>query len=463
MIKKQFISEKEKNDLMAKIYASQIKNTLNFSYNLIISLTDMCNLNCTNCQTFCKKENKSFTTLNDLKISIPILKKKLNNCSGITLFGGEPLLNPEIKDICQFLRNEYPNLPIEIFTNGLLLANWEEQDYYLMKQLNIKFLITLYPLKQAINIVSEQEKIFKKHNIQVKIHGTRPYFCKTDYNKEGKSDIKKRFFSCYHASFPPTFYLHKDKLFKCGVTPGFLKINLPISNEDYLKIDELEMEKVLEYCSKPLNACKYCGFLGDYGSDEIFIWHQQNDLKSEYFMTLMDLYVQDYNSYYKFCHDCSHILPILKNEYFLSKYINEGYISDPFNIYLNRFFNGIGDVLIPFDKYIVNNLQFLYKFKDNLVSQKNYSKINFYFISIDGDKKAKEIMYKTFTPTSCDIKGNFYFLEELDNNKIQETFFSNSYLPHKFILNLQENNLKFLIKNNSFLSINLRSNNNETI
>lgn len=450
--------EEEKYNSLLKIYKSQVLSMKdNFSYTLIISLTNACNLNCTNCQAFCTNGNNDFTTLEELKYSIPILKNKLKNCLNVTLFGGEPLLNPEIKEICKFLRQEYSNIPIQIFTNGLLLSNWKEEDYLLMKNLDINFLITLYPLKQAIDIVQEQEKKLKKYNINLEIHGTRPYFCKTDYNSEGLSNGKIRFFQCCHCDFPPTFYLHRDKLFKCGVEPGFSSINLPIDKDDYLDIKELEINKVLDYCSKPLKACNYCGFLGEYGSDEIFVWHQQKDLKSEYFTPLMDLYINDYNSYFKFCHDCAHIIPILKNEYFLSKHADEGYCSSPLQIYLNRFFDGIGDVLIPFDKNVINKKEFLYNFRDQLQQQNNYLKINFYFISLDGNKKAKEIMYSIFTPTSCDIEGNFYFLEELNKNKIEETFFNNSYLQNKFILNYMKH-FDYLKDNQNYLLENLGGN-----
>jgi hypothetical protein len=49
---------------------------------------------------------------------------------------------------------------------------------------------------------------------------------------------------------------------------------LPVSESDYLLVSELTYEKIKKLCSKPLDACKYCGFSEEYGSDEIFPWHQ---------------------------------------------------------------------------------------------------------------------------------------------------------------------------------------------
>ena len=70
--------EEEKYSSLLKIYKSQVLSMKdNFSYTLIISLTNACNLNCTNCQAFCTKDNNNFTTLEELKSSIPILKNKL--------------------------------------------------------------------------------------------------------------------------------------------------------------------------------------------------------------------------------------------------------------------------------------------------------------------------------------------------------------------------------------------------
>jgi MoaA/NifB/PqqE/SkfB family radical SAM enzyme len=75
----------------------------------------------------------------------------------IILFGGEPLLNQEIKEICQYIKNEFPEIQITIFTNGLLLDSWNEEDFLLMKKLNIHFLITMYPIEQSIKNTEKQE------------------------------------------------------------------------------------------------------------------------------------------------------------------------------------------------------------------------------------------------------------------------------------------------------------------
>ena len=94
------MSESEYFNYLKILYKKQVSQLTPF-YSLMIALTDGCNLNCTNCQTFCRiNSTPTFTTLQEIKQYVPFLKEKLNYCRDIKLFGGEPLLNPEIKEIC---------------------------------------------------------------------------------------------------------------------------------------------------------------------------------------------------------------------------------------------------------------------------------------------------------------------------------------------------------------------------
>lgn len=422
---------------LAKLFKSQVINTKNFKdieieINLPMSAT--CNLNCTNCQALCNLNDKEeFLTLNDLKYSLPILKKFFNNqINSFILFGGEPLLNPQFKEICKYIRYNFPQAKITIFTNGIILSNWTAENYQFAKNLNISFRITLYPIKEYINKIEKQEKIFIENNIDYEILNIRPFFVKSSFNYSGSNDENCRFFSCCHGIFPPPLFLHKNRLYKCAVEPNLHKLNLPVFQEDYLEIEQLTESSFLQYCSQPLKICKYCGADDfDFSSDEIFPWKTQNEQLSNYSQSLFSLYLNDYNTYHNFIYNNKDLIETLNNDYYLSKYTDSVYPSDPFPIFLNRFKTGLGDVCIPFSQNILSSIN-LKEFKKNLLNQKDFDKINFYFLSLDKNKEAKKIMYKAFPPFSQDLKGNFYFLQ--GNNNYNE-FFTNSFLNKKFILN----------------------------
>ena len=88
----------------------------------IFELTTHCNLNCIYCYNVWKQkesfEHKELTLLE--------VKKIVENCTdstsikGVTLAGGEPLLNKEIFDIAEFLKSK--GIKTAITSNGLLLS-----------------------------------------------------------------------------------------------------------------------------------------------------------------------------------------------------------------------------------------------------------------------------------------------------------------------------------------------------
>ena len=441
------------------LYKNQILNIKDYSIEIQLILSKNCNLNCTNCQALCNiNDTNEFMTLEEIKNNIPILKNFFKNkISNFILFGGEPLLNPEYKEICQYLRQEFPDLKITIFTNGLIISNWTKENYKFAQELNINFQITLYPLIDTIPKIQQQEKIMDELYIEHKIAGSRPYFVKGAFDLQGKSN-PTRFFTCCHSLFPPTFYLYKNKFYRCAVSLRTQDLGIPYLEEDYLDIRTLNEKTFLEYCSKPLSLCKYCSIDQDFGTDELIPWHTQATLSSNYNKTLLDMYLNDYPTYFKYLHNCKYLVDIFKNEYFLSKQTDDELPSKGFTIYLNRFKDGIGDVLIPFSKKFITtkNVQLL---KNLILNQKDYLKINFYFISLDKDKNTKELMYKTFTPTSCDIQGNFHFLESENNKNIKEIFLNNSYINKKLIIN----DLKLLFDSNYLYNYFMGDYNNETI
>ena len=73
--------------------------------NAYIILTHLCNRNCPFCIDVYKNTSKEFLTLEKVKKVHEYLKEK--DIKRVTLLGGEPFLNPQIKEICLFLAKYY--------------------------------------------------------------------------------------------------------------------------------------------------------------------------------------------------------------------------------------------------------------------------------------------------------------------------------------------------------------------
>lgn len=86
--------------------------------NLIIYLTEKCNLSCKYC--FVEKKNRRL----DFKDYINVIEKYKNEISNITFFGGEPLLCFDlIKKIIEYNKNKKYFFNYILNTNGLMLSD----------------------------------------------------------------------------------------------------------------------------------------------------------------------------------------------------------------------------------------------------------------------------------------------------------------------------------------------------
>lgn len=108
-------------------------------------ITDKCNLNCKSCLHFCPlSNNEPHKSIGQIKFDLLSLSKF--EIAELHLFGGEPLLHPDLMEICKFARKLFPNTLIIIISNGTMPISDEEID--ILKKLNIYMQISIYPFRQ---------------------------------------------------------------------------------------------------------------------------------------------------------------------------------------------------------------------------------------------------------------------------------------------------------------------------
>lgn len=95
-------------------------------------ITNVCNLNCTNCNRF---NNYNFKGNYSWNLYKDEYKKwaKILDINSISILGGEPSLNPEFLDYVQGIRYLWPNSKISITTNGTQLHRWKNLYEVLLK------------------------------------------------------------------------------------------------------------------------------------------------------------------------------------------------------------------------------------------------------------------------------------------------------------------------------------------
>ena len=135
-----------------------IKPTLPFVETM---LTQVCNLSCTGCTNYSDLKFGGFVPWEQGKEDLSKWLKKIN-ISDFGLMGGEPLINPQVRDWISGTRELLPDSQIRFTTNGLLLEkHFDVVD--LMKDIgNSVFKITVHTDDQRINSVID--KIFNRYD-----------------------------------------------------------------------------------------------------------------------------------------------------------------------------------------------------------------------------------------------------------------------------------------------------------
>lgn len=158
-----------------------MKNLLKNAYNLpwkyndaphaILDIIRGCNIKCTACYNNAECKIKSYEeVVEDYKKIVAIRKP-----SSIALIGGEPLLNPDLIKIIQFLKQE--GLSVELFSNGLLLNENKVRELaqagvdLVFLHIDVgqkrKDLPVNYTIADINNLRTQKSKMLYDHNIEV--------------------------------------------------------------------------------------------------------------------------------------------------------------------------------------------------------------------------------------------------------------------------------------------------------
>lgn len=232
---------------------------------LAIHLTEHCNLNCKNCDTYAPIANKGEQDLDLLEQDL----KRLSEIMGsdrihtLHLSGGEPLMHSRIDEIPALVRKYLPRTYIYFITNGLLLPKMSDRFYEECHNNFINIEVTIYPVKFDYQKAFE---LVKSKNVQiVNYHEHEPV--KTSWhfplNFDGSCEPIKNFTICARANYCHVLFDHK--LYTCSAIPRvrifneYFNTNIPISEFDGIDIYKAKSgEEILEFLAHPVPFCRFC-------------------------------------------------------------------------------------------------------------------------------------------------------------------------------------------------------------
>lgn len=274
----------EKREKIEKLFKQQRKefqhyivehNLYNLLYKLIphsanemrieVNLADHCNLNCKFCDHFSPIAEEYYLDTESYENDIKRLSQLTNGIlGGLSLVGGEPLLNKNICDFLKISRQYFPNTLIDIVTNGILL-NKNKKIWEALKTYNIKLYVTTYPIKIDFNKIDKLAEEFDIKYERFYMFGTNaiekvsvhhPFKIEGDVNPND-------YIQCYH--FNRCITLRHGKIYTCPIIPysehfnKYFKQNLEKDSTDAIDIYKAkDFKEIAEFCATRPNFCKYC-------------------------------------------------------------------------------------------------------------------------------------------------------------------------------------------------------------
>ena len=255
-----------------------------------IHLAEHCNLNCAGCNHFSSIAEPELLNLEEFTRDIERMGELFNHdCDGITLIGGEPLLNPDIIKFMKTARTNFPSARITIYTNGILLPQKDLDFWTACRDNNVGIIISSYPIQLDVETIEEATKKFGINLswVAARQRTINDVFTISPIDLSGSGDIRRSFAFCSQANSCIT--LKHGKLFTCVFAAHvhhFSKkfgVEIPITEADYIDIyKESDGDTILEKLTRPIPACRFCSGGRFTKSSRKIKWHRTEQAISEW-------------------------------------------------------------------------------------------------------------------------------------------------------------------------------------
>lgn len=253
--------------IIYKIYNSRKKNKVAIE----IHAAEHCNLSCSSCSHYAPIAKPKFCDLDKLKESLRKLSPFQDAIKIIRILGGEPLLNPQVREIFELVHVYCPKVAIELTTNGILIPKMNDEFFSCCRKYDIMINVTRYPVKSELyeNIeeklikerveynISTLEETYDKWN-KIKLHKTPFPVLKSKIYFLKKSQCNRM-----------CIQLLDDKLFPCNISAHVHHLNEAFGTKfihrkgDYLELNKIKTSKDIRkllYKSHPFCSYHYDRF-----------------------------------------------------------------------------------------------------------------------------------------------------------------------------------------------------------
>jgi organic radical activating enzyme len=237
-----------------------------------------CNVSCRGCISVSDIKRNGVAPVEDVKIWIQHWAKFLNP-QVVTIFGGEPLLHPNVFEICTTIRNNWPTATIRMITNGYLLNNFSTETWFDFEPFEMQ--ISVHRKDHEAHINQHIKSILThRNNWQVKQHGARQQHKQLEW-VSGQFRLYKSIFKDFvqpyqlinnqmsgynsnparaHAicGSPNTPILYKGALYKCPPVANLMDLTQSDFYGYQPVVDGLGLEQFVKHIGCPELVCSWC-------------------------------------------------------------------------------------------------------------------------------------------------------------------------------------------------------------
>lgn len=256
-----------KNKLLNKDFLDD--NSLKSVYFHVI---EKCNLNCAYCDNYAPLSNSNwYISLNQFENNVRRLRELIEYIPFLSIGGGEPLLHPDLIQLCEILKKYYPSSFISILSNGVLLDSMTDTFVESIKRLNVHLVVSEYPI--SIDYIRIANKYNNNKVIYTRQKRDKMYNLQLALTKKKNNDC---YYNCVSAGFenykknrPRCIQLDRyGNLFFCGIIQNihllenYFNIKFEVIKGkygDYVNIHEMNsVEDILHGINNKIPFCDYC-------------------------------------------------------------------------------------------------------------------------------------------------------------------------------------------------------------
>jgi MoaA/NifB/PqqE/SkfB family radical SAM enzyme len=236
---------------------------------LHIHLADHCNLNCRGCDNFSPLSPEVYADIAIVTADLARIAELSNGMAGeVQLLGGEPLLHPKVADFMPVARHFFPNSPIRLITNGILISKQTDAFWEACRVNKIEIVVTKYPIKLDHEAIKEH---VKQQGVAFSFYGNTEVVPKTmllePLDLNGRQEPTDSFLRCNRANY--CIALDNGKIYPCSLIPYVKYFNakfstdLEVTSHDYMDVHKAgNITEILDFMSKPVPFCRYCNQKG---------------------------------------------------------------------------------------------------------------------------------------------------------------------------------------------------------